>query len=252
MDRDYRDWNALPSVEGIWVHVMNNHMDNFEAEVSELMQIKGEICVSSPEGELFAHHQEYFAVLLAGTASWHFPYDCWSERGEDGLRFPTRSAGGAGLHDEAWIVPSAAKVVGFMGGREAARLATLYKVTYINKSPYTRNVNRLEQRADGRFSFFFEGEELVLSPEEVIAAAPRELRERAVIEWRVDLENQILKVNRLEGDYWDKEYKKTWIKHIQVEIMRKQSLVTTIVTRLSISPKDLLEFGEYCLAHYVP
>lgn len=97
---------------GLWAHATDCQHSGSIIEWL-LNPPDGEVCVSSLGKSKPFQDGRTVSVVMRGTTSHYFPFDCWSERmdSDPKLRFPTKFQPDHHEWDEGWLNPSESEVV---------------------------------------------------------------------------------------------------------------------------------------------
>ena len=100
--------------KGMYVHMLNQHIDNFSDFINDFKKIDGEICVSEIGDEQLTRFSEAkLGLILRGTPTATFTCDCWSELDSNGRRYATRSDSYSN-RSESWLIPANSEIVGIV------------------------------------------------------------------------------------------------------------------------------------------
>jgi hypothetical protein len=93
---------------GWYVHVFNEHIEDLGTYVRAFEQIEGQVCFSDLGDNLHNPRRTTVAIIMAGTPTHSFNYDCWSfVDPATGLRYATEHGNPARW--EYWIRPAQAE-----------------------------------------------------------------------------------------------------------------------------------------------
>jgi len=90
--------------EGLFVHVLNEKVKDWEEYLLSFLNIDGEVCASYLEENLYSYRKNTVGILLKGKTNASFTFDCWSRKDMKGYRRATYR-GNEG-RSEHWVVPS--------------------------------------------------------------------------------------------------------------------------------------------------
>ena len=89
---------------GWYIHVVNDTVDDLIEYINEFSKIDGVVCFSDLDDQLFRQRRSTIAVIVSGTPTHSFPFDCWSLRPANSkARFATSE--GNQNRNEYWISP---------------------------------------------------------------------------------------------------------------------------------------------------
>lgn len=96
--------------EGLYFHVVNRHVKDWEDYISKFAGIDGEVCTSKITDTPMKRRHNFIGLLLRGTPTASFPFDCWSQREPRGrFRVATRKEFDS-LRNEFWVIPATCQI----------------------------------------------------------------------------------------------------------------------------------------------